>query len=491
MKLAAAIEYMEADASRLNPALRDAEVESFVIDSREAQAGACFFALSQPEYQNNCFNGDFADSTKYAAAALANGATAAIVRRDRYEERRAELEKFADRLIFAGDVIIAFQKLARGVYLEWNKPIVAVTGSAGKTTAKELTAHVLEESGRKVLRSIKNYNNGLGLPITVLNLAKDKSYDAAVLEMGMSTPNNEIARLCRITPPDVAVELNVLPVHIEHLGSIGNIAKAKAELVEGMKPGGTAVLNADDARVLAMRGLSKGKTLTFGIETEADVMAKNIRFARFGETVFTLQAPDESAEVLFPLNGKHNILNALAAAAVGVSFGMSAPEIAAALHTVAPPSQRGEILHFAAGFTVVNDTYNSNPDALISMVETIAGGGESAQRKIVVAGEMRELGENAAHIHHEIGRRIGEIGVDAVFGVEGFAADLLEGARAAGVRAGDFYENSEVAGERFVNEIQTGDLILVKGSRGVRTEKVIEKILEKFELENKSRAVAE
>jgi UDP-N-acetylmuramyl pentapeptide synthase len=127
---------MEADASGLNPALRGAAVESFVIDSREAQAGACFFALSQPEYKNNCFNGDFADSTKYAASALENGATAAIVRPDRYEEHKAELGKYADRLIFADDVIAAFQKLAHGVYLEWNKPSLPVTGSAGKTTAK-------------------------------------------------------------------------------------------------------------------------------------------------------------------------------------------------------------------------------------------------------------------------------------------------------------------------------------------------------------------
>jgi UDP-N-acetylmuramoyl-tripeptide--D-alanyl-D-alanine ligase len=275
------------------------------------------------------------------------------VRPDRFEERRAELGKFEDRLIFVEDVIAAFQKLAHGVYLEWNKPVVAVTGSAGKTTAKELAAHVLESSGRKVLRSIKNYNNGLGLPITVLNLARDASYDVAVLEMGMSTPNNEIARLCRITPPDVAVELNVLPVHVEHLGSIEAVAEAKAELVEGMKPGGTAVLNADDFRVFAMRDMHEGTNLTYGIDVQSDVMAKEISFDRFGETRFTLKTPAGQAQVLFPLNGRHNILNALAAAAVGHKFGMSAAEIAASLHTVGPPPQRGEILHFAAGFTVV------------------------------------------------------------------------------------------------------------------------------------------
>ena len=474
---------MEADASALNPALHGALVTSFAIDSRETQAGVVFFALSQPEYQDNCFNGDFEDSTKYAASALENGAVAAVVRRDRFEEHKAELKKHADKLIFVEDAIAAFQRLAHGVYAEWNKPVVAVTGSAGKTTAKELTAHVLASSGRKVLRNIKNYNNGLGLPITVLNLAKDASYDVAVLEMGMSTPNNEIARLCRITPPDVAVELNVLPVHVEHLGSIEAVAKAKAELVEGMKTGGTAVLNADDFRVFAMRDLHDGKNITYGIDVQSDVMAKDIRFDRFGETTFTLQTPNGAAEVLFPLNGRHNILNALAAAAVGFSFGMTAPEIAASLQTVVPPPQRGEVLHFAEGFTVVNDTYNSNPDALISMVETIVEGGNGAKRKIVVAGEMRELGNEAARIHFETGRRIAEIGVDKIFGVEGFAEDLLKGAASAGLSDGGFYENSAVAGEKFIEEVQAGDLVLIKGSRGVRTEKIVEKLLENFELE--------
>ncbi|CAN5795736.1 UDP-N-acetylmuramoyl-tripeptide--D-alanyl-D-alanine ligase [soil metagenome] len=476
---------MNAESAGINPALNEAQVKTFSFDSREVKAGDVFFALSQPEYKNNCFNGDFEDSTKYIASAFEKGAIAAVIRRDRFEEHKAELEKYSDKLLFVKDAILALQRLAHGVYLEWNKPVVAVTGSAGKTTAKELTAHVLESSGRKVLRNIKNYNNGLGHPITVLNLAQDSSYDIAVLEMGMSTPHNEIARLCRITPPDVAVELNVLPVHVEHLGSIENVAKAKAELVEGMKQNGTAVLNADDFRVAAMRDLSRGKVLTYGIENEADIMAKNIRFARFGETAFELETPNGTAEVLFPLNGRHNILNALAASAVGFSFGMSADEIAASLHTVAPPPQRGEILHFKEGFTVVNDTYNSNPDALLSMVKTLKEGGKSAKRKIVIAGEMRELGADAARIHFETGRLIAEIGVEKLVGVEGFARNMIEGAKTINNLETEFYENSTVAGEHFVNHLQVGDLVLIKGSRGVRTEKVIEKILEKFELEKK------
>ena len=257
---------MNASASNLNPALSERDVVSFAIDSRDVQAGDVFFALSQPDYKRNGFNGDFEDATKYVASAFEKGAAACVVRTDRYEEHRADLEQHEDRLIFVEDAIKALQQLAHGVYREWNKPVVAITGSAGKTTAKELTAHVLASTGKKVLRNIKNYNNGLGHPLTVLNLAKDDSYDMAVLEMGMSTPMNEIQRLCRITPPDVAVELNVLPVHVEHLGSIENVARAKAELVEGMKEGGTAVLNADDPRVLAMRALSKGRSITYGID---------------------------------------------------------------------------------------------------------------------------------------------------------------------------------------------------------------------------------
>ncbi len=474
---------MDADASEFNPALLGAAVERFSIDSREEQAGQVFFALSQPDYQNNCFNGDFADSHKYIPSAFEKGAVACVARRDRFAEHRACLERFKDRLIFVEDAIVAFQKLAHGVYLEWNKPVVAITGSAGKTTAKELTAHVLQASGRKALRNIKNYNNGLGHPLTVLRLAADKTFDVAVLEMGMSTPNNEIARLCRITPPDVAVELNVLPVHVEHLGSIENVARAKAELVEGMKEGGTAILNADDKRVLAMRELSKGKIITYAIESEADIKADNIEMKRFGETHFDLKTPGGEAKVSMRLSGRHNILNALAASAVGFSFGMPAREIAAALRTIAPPPQRGEVLHFAEDFTVIDDSYNSNPAALLGMVETLTDGGKSAKRKIVVAGEMLELGKSEREIHRETGEKLAASGIDFLIGVRGLAREMIEAAKKDGLSETRFFDSSDEAGEFLKSEIKAGDLILIKGSRGVRTERVVEKLTEKFNLE--------
>lgn len=481
---------MGATAPNFNPALLEAEVDSFVIDSREVEAGKVFFALSQPEYKNNGFNGDFEDSTKFVPSAFEHGAIACVLRKDRFLENISELEQFSDRLIFVEDSIVALQKLAHGVYKEWNKPVVAITGSAGKTTAKEITALVLESSGKNVLRNIKNYNNGLGHPLTVLNLAKSDEFDLAVLEMGMSTPLHEIARLCKITPPDVAVVLNVLPVHLEHLGSIENIAKAKAELVEGMKVGGTAVLNADDERVLAMSALSKGKVLTFGISNESDVMAKDISIERFGETRFRLETPDSEAEVSMQFSGRHNVLNALAAAAVGFSIGMSAQEISDGLAKIKPLSQRGEILHFEAGFTVVNDSYNSNPSALLSVVETLVDGGKTSKRIIVVAGEMLELGSQEKQIHRKTGRELAESGIDVLIGVRGLAEELVHGANENGMDSARFFDSSQSAGDYLVGKIRAGDLVLIKGSRGVKTEIVLEKITEKFRLSEQNGAVA-
>ncbi len=472
---------MNADAPALDPALREREVGSFAIDSREVEAGDVFFALSQPEYRDNGFNGDFEDSTKYVPAAIDAGAVAVVVRPDRFEEHG--LDRFGKQAIFVPDVIAAFQHLAHGVYLDWNKPVVAITGSAGKTTAKELTAHVLSRSGLKVLRNIKNYNNGLGHPLTVLKLAADPTFDVAVLEMGMSTPMNEIRRLCKITPPDVAVELNVLPVHVEHLGSIENVAKAKAELIEGMKPGGTAVLNADDPLVAAMRDLSRGETMTFGIDSPADVMAEDIQVVRLGSTRFKLKHQMDHAEVEFPLNGKHNILNALAAAAVGISFGMTVRDVASALNSVEAPPQRGVFHVFSEGFTVIDDSYNSNPAALFSMIETLFEVGRPAARKIVVAGEMLELGPDEIAIHRDTGNRIAESGINVLIGVRGLAKEMVAAAGEAGLSEVYFAQDSDEAAALLSELIHPGDIVLVKGSRGVRTEKVVERLLEKFELE--------
>lgn len=476
---------MNAKVKTVSPALLSAVVAGFSIDSRTTATDELFFALAQPDYQNNGFNGEFADAHHFVAQAFAQGALAAVVRADKLSEHLF-LTQFLDRLLIVEDGIAALQRLAAGVYKTWNKPVVAVTGSAGKTTAKQLTAEVLTASGKKVLTNIKNYNNGLGHPLTVLRLATENDFEVAVLEMGMSTPMREIERLCRITPPDVAVELNVLPVHLEHLGTIENIAAAKAELVENLKPEGTAILNADDLRVAAMSAKSNAKkVLTYAVNNQADVTATNVTTAQFGETRFTLKMPNGTADVRLRLVGQHNVSNALAAAAVGFCFEMRPAEIAAALARSAPPPMRGEVLSFSQGFEVINDSYNSNPDALLSMIETLIVNGKHAQRRIVIAGEMLELGDKAAEIHFETGRKIAaSAGVDLLFGVQGLAQNLIDGARENGLSNVHFFSDSDQAASAIVNAIETGDLVLVKGSRGVRTEKIVDRLLAKFSQTN-------
>jgi UDP-N-acetylmuramoyl-tripeptide--D-alanyl-D-alanine ligase len=482
LKLSRVIEYIGSQPAGIDPTLLDSEVGSFVIDSREASPNSVFFALSQPEYRDNGFNGEFEDSTVYVKAAFDGGAIGAVVRRDRFEEHREALAALEGRLIFVDDSIAALQRLAYGVYLNWGKKVVAITGSAGKTTAKELAAHILSCGGNKVLKNIKNYNNGLGHPLTVLNLASDPTYDIAVLEMGMSTPMHEIKRLCRITPPDVSVVLNVLPVHLEHLGTIQRIAEAKAEIVEGMKDGGTAVLNADDERVASMATLSKGPVITYGVRETADVSAQNIRVEGLGRTVFELVMMGERRSVEFPLDGVHNIMNALAGSAAAIAVGLNIDVIANALSSVEPPPQRGVVMRFEEGFTVLNDSYNSNPDALLSMVRTLVSGSPNGARKIVVAGEMLELGPDADGVHFDTGKQIAAEPVDMLIGVRGLANSLVSGARTAGIGSAVFCNDSTAAGELLAEEIRDGDVVLVKGSRGVRTEIVVDKLLERFKL---------
>jgi UDP-N-acetylmuramoyl-tripeptide--D-alanyl-D-alanine ligase len=476
---------MGARGDKLSVELFDKEIVGFSIDSRTTGAGELFFALSQSDYARAGFNGTFADAHRYIPQAFSQGAIAAVARQDHVREDRG-LQAMADRLLLVEDAIAALQMLARRVYESWARPVVAITGSAGKTTAKELTAHLLNASGQRVLKSERNYNNGLGLPLAVLQMVtegrKPEQFDLAVLEMGMSSPTHEIERLCKITPPDIGVELLVAPVHLEHLGTLENIAAAKAELIEGLKPGGTAVLNADDERVIAMRAIHDGKVVTFGVEHAADVMASDIDTSRFGRSRFRLRTPlgEANAELWMP--GRHNLMNALAAAAVATCYEMSAEEIASALKGVTPAKMRGEVIDFAAGFTVVDDSYNSNPRSLLSIVQTIAESATQPRRRIVIAGEMLELGPEGAEMHREAGAEIAQAGIDLLWGVRGLAYEMVEGARSAGMSNDRalFFETSEQAAAAICEEASEGDLILVKGSRGVETDKVVKMLRDRF-----------
>lgn len=485
MNVRAASILMGADAEAVGAELFDKEIREFSIDSRSVRAGELFFALSQEDYARAGFNGAFADAHEYIEDAFGKGAIAAVARADRVHSDPA-LAASKHRLLLVEDVIAALQALAHRVYEAWGKPVVAITGSAGKTTAKELTAHVLSSNGRRVLKSERNYNNGLGLPLSVLRMVTEgrtaDQFDIAVLEMGMSSPTHEIQRLTRITPPDIGVELMIAPVHLEHLGSIENIVAAKAELIEGLKPDGIAVLNADDKWVIGMRNRHGGRVVTFGIDNPADVAAREIDTSQLGQIKFRLHTTLGEANATLPMSGRHNLMNALAAAAVATCLEIRPAAIAAALADARPPRMRGEVLDFAAGFRVVDDSYNSNPRSLLNMVRTIAEAKTKLKRRIVIAGEMLELGPDEAALHREAGREIADAEISQLWGVRGLAAEIVAGAKEAGLAESIFFESSDDAARALVDEIREGDLVLVKGSRGVATDKIVTALRERFPL---------
>src|SRR6476646_7035458 len=270
-------------------------------------------------------------------------------------------------------------------------------------------------------------------------------YDLAVLEMGMSSPTHEIRRLVQITPPDIGVELLVAPVHLEHLGTIETVAAMKAELIEGLKPGGIAVLNADDELVMKMKSKTDGPVLTFGIQNAADVTAKEIDTSRFGSIRFRLRTPLGEAAAELPMTGGHNLMNSLAASAVATALKIKPELIADALSSVRPPKMRGEVLEFAAGFTVVDDSYNSNPRSLLSMVHTVAEARANVKRRFVIAGEMMELGADAPATHREAGREIAQLGIDVLWGVRGLGNEIVAGAQEAGLQTTRFFASSDEA----------------------------------------------
>ena len=476
---------MGAIADKVSAELFDKEITDFSIDSRAVKAGELFFALSQEDYARAGFNGTFDDGHQYITDALGRGAIAAVARADRVSGDQM-LTALKSRLLLVPDAIAALQTLAHRVYEAWGKRVVGITGSAGKTTAKELTAHLLSSAGRRVLKSERNYNNGLGLPLSVLRMVSEgrspAEFDVAVLEMGMSSPTHEIQRLTRITPPDIAVELMIAPVHLEHLGSIENIAAAKAELVEGLKPGGIAVLNADDEWVMKMRDKHQGRTLTFGIQNSADVAASEIDSLHLGHISFRLKTPLGEAPAILPMSGRHNLMNALAAAAVATCFEITPGQIAEALITATPPRMRGEVLDFAAGFRVVDDSYNSNPRSLINMVRTITEAQTGSRRRIVIAGEMLELGPDAAALHREAGGEIARAGVNVLWGVRGLAVEIIAGANEAGLTETAFFGSADEAAQALIKEVKEGDLILIKGSRGVATDRIVAAVRARFPL---------
>ncbi len=429
----------------------DAIAQGYSIDSRTILPGELFFAVI----------GERLDGHDYAEEALAKGAVAAVIGRDEAARYAAK-----SQLLLVDDTLLALQSLATAVRRVWGKRLIAVTGSAGKTTTKEAIAHVLSAKLR-VLKSEGNFNNHFGLPLMLLKL--DPEHDIAVIEMGMSHAG-EIAALAKIARPEIGVVTNVAPVHLEFFASIAGIAQAKRELIDSLPSNGTAVLNADDEYVSQFGKSFQGKVVTYGVHPSADVRAENIEAQGAAGSTFDVVVAGRRQKVRLSLLGAHNIHNALAAISVALQCGFELRQATEAMETLIAPAKRGEVIQLG-NITVINDCYNSNPKALASMVDALTT--MPAQRRIVVAGEMLELGNTAEEVHRASGRNIAERKIDLLLGVRGLARPMVESAREAGIHA-EFVSTAEEAGAWLARETRDGDVVLLKASRGVRLERALE-----------------
>jgi len=426
-------------------------VHGYSIDSRTVGKGELFFAVK----------GERLDGHDYVTAALEKGAVGAVIRKD-------EVQRFSGNLplLAVGDTLVALQTLATAVRKVWGKPLVGVTGSAGKTTTKDAIAHVLTSKFR-VLKSEGNFNNHFGLPLMLLKL--EPEHDVAVIEMGMSHAG-EIRALARIAQPEIGVVTNVAPVHLEFFDSLAGIARAKYELIESLPPTGTAVLNADDEYVSQFGRDFKGRVIRYGVHVAADVRAENVQSQGAEGSHFDIVTARGREHARLPLVGEHNVLNALAAVSVGLARGLTLTEAVAALATLKPADKRGQVLQLG-NITVINDCYNSNPKALNAMIDALES--MKAVRRIVVAGEMLELGPAAEEMHRAAGRHAADMKIDVLLGVRGLAQAMVDGAKQAGAHA-EFVTTPEEAGEWLVRETRAGDVVLLKASRGVKLEKALE-----------------
>jgi UDP-N-acetylmuramoyl-tripeptide--D-alanyl-D-alanine ligase len=429
---------------------QEAVAMGYSIDSRTLTAGDLFIAIA----------GERFDGHEYVQTALEKGAVGAIV--------AAGKDVAGDplRLLQVEDTVKALQLLGAAARRLWGKPLLAVTGSAGKTTTKEILAHILATRFR-VMKSSGNLNNHIGLPLQLLKL--EAEHDLAVVEMGMNHAG-EIRALGALAHHDLAVVTTVAPVHLEFFGSLKEIARAKYEIIETLHSGGVAVLNADDEYVCQFGRDFKGKVVTFGTKRAADVSAHNIKLNGAEGSTFDLVVGSVEEPVTFPLVGEHNMYNALAAAAAAIERGLTPSQAAVALSSIAPPDKRGQVLQIG-GATIINDCYNSNPRALAAMIDTLAS--MKAQRRILVVGEMLELGPTAEALHRESGKHAAEKKIDLVIGVRGMARAVAEAACGAGTQA-QFVETPEQAGEWLAHNLRPGDAVLLKASRGVKLERALE-----------------
>ena len=415
------------------------------IDSRDVQPGGLFAAL----------DGEHVDGHDFAARALAAGAAAVLASRPVDEP-----------CIVVDDVTVALAQLATHVLGRIDPVVIAITGSQGKTSMKDLLAAVLEPSG-PTIAPVGSFNNELGVPLTVLRADQETKY--LVVEMGARGVGH-IASLCRIAPPDVAVVLNVGRAHVGEFGSPDVTAQAKGEIVEALSADGTAVLNADDARVAAMASRTSARILTFG--ATGDVVLGDVRLDDAGEPLFTLSHAGVTVDVHVPQIGAHHASNAAAAATTALALGLDLQVVADRLGQAEARSPMRMARHVRDdGLVVIDDAYNANPESMAAALHALAGVGRD--RMVAVLGEMLELGDGSHAAHVEVGRLAAELGVDRVVAVGAGAAGIAEGAGERGTAVADVDEAVRVLSAW----LTPADVVLVKASRGVRLERVTEALL--------------
>ncbi len=426
-------------------------------DTRALAPGELFVAI----------RGDRHDGHAFAAEAAARGAGAVVV------EPAALARRPPGGVIAVRDTLAALGDLAAWHRRRRTLTVAAITGSNGKTTTKEmLTAICVAAFGpAHVLSTRGTQNNLVGLPLTLLGSGAETR--VAVLELGMNGPG-EIWRLAEIARPDVGVITCVAPAHLEGLGSLHAIAEAKAELYRRLAPSATAVVNADDPLVAAAAACHAGRVVRFGIAaTELDVRAAAVEARGLAGVRFVLEVGGARAEVALAVPGRHNVTNALAAAAAAHALGIDLATIARGLAAFRPPPMRMEIVRLPGGITVVNDAYNANPASMTAAVATLAE--TPARRRLAVLGEMRELGAEAEQLHRALGAAVAQAGLDALFLLGTHAAAVRAGAEAAGMAAERIVvaaDHAELAAHLRAH-CRPGDLVLLKGSRGAAMEEVL------------------
>ena len=458
-------EILKASGGKLIQGKRELTVTGISIDSRTIKDGELFLALK----------GDLFDGHNFIEDAIKKGACGAIINED-YQVSGSMPQDRA--IVRVNDTLLALQETARFYRSKFTLPVTGITGSNGKTTTKEMLWSILSQKS-SVLKSEGNFNNHIGVPLTLLRL--DSSHKMAVIEMGISD-RGELSRLCQIAAPDSAVITNIGPTHLKKLGRIEGVAEAKGEILKFIPPHGFCILNRDDKFFDVFKAMSQGRIISFGITPDADIHIESYETVAQGKSAdritFNLICPAGKIEVNLNAIGLHNIYNALCAAASAYAHGISTADIKSGLEKFTPVRMRSAVEKVGEIY-IINDTYNANPASMVAAIDMLKTF-KTGNRRFAVIGDMLELGENTIMAHRDLGIYIAGSGADGLIAVGEFAGYVAEGAAEAGMSENNVkaFNDYPQTLEQIKEWITAGDIVLVKGSRGMKMERIVEGLKE-------------